>query len=63
MKDSESVLEAGLSYAVKVVAAGHTPEQAADMCGIPLPQLQARLAALGPMPGVNAQLQGAMSVR
>jgi hypothetical protein len=56
MKDSESVLEAGLAYAVKVVAAGYTPEQAADMCGIPLPQLQTRLAAVSPMRGVNAQL-------
>jgi hypothetical protein len=56
MKDNESVLEAGLGYAVKVVAAGYTPQQAADMCGIPLPLLQARLAALSPMRRVNAQL-------
>lgn len=45
MKDNQSVLEAELEYAVKIVRAGYAnAEQAARMCGVRLTDLQARLA-------------------
>lgn len=55
MKDSTSVLEANLDYAVRMVRAGcGTPEQAARICGVCLPDLQARLAVPF-VPGADAQ--------
>ena len=45
MIDSESALEANLDYAERMVRKGYgTPEQAAQICGIKLSDLQARLA-------------------
>ena len=45
MKDNETVLEAELEYAVKIVRAGYaSTEQAARMCGVKLSDLQERLA-------------------
>jgi hypothetical protein len=45
MKDNETVLQAELEYAVKMVRAGYaTAEQAARVCGVKLDHLQARLA-------------------
>ena len=46
MKDTESVLQADLSYAIRLVNGGFTPQQAAQMCGIPLSQLQAQLQSI-----------------
>ena len=46
MKDNETVLEAELEYAVKMVRAGYaSTEQAARVCGVKLSDLQERLAA------------------
>ena len=51
MKDTKSVLEADLSYAVRVVRSGFTAQEAAQLCGVPLPQLQAQLQSIaGAMP-------------
>ena len=45
MKDTASVLEADLDYAERIVRKGFaTPEHAAQVCGVPLTDLQARLA-------------------
>ena len=47
MKDSESVLEADLLYAVKMVREGYaTAEQAAGTCGVRLSDLYECLAAV-----------------
>jgi hypothetical protein len=46
MRDGERVLDADLSYAVRVFNAGYTAEQAAKIGGIPLLELQATLRAL-----------------
>jgi hypothetical protein len=42
--NNESVLEANLQYAVRMVRAGFvTPEQAAQTCGVSVAELYARL--------------------
>jgi len=47
MKDNETVLEAELEYAVKMVRAGYaSAEQAARVCGVKLSDVEARLAVL-----------------
>ena len=47
MKDSASVIDADLSYAVRMVHGGfNTPEQAAQACGVSLVVLQARLSEI-----------------
>lgn len=44
MKNSASVLDADLSYAVRMVDGGfNTPEQAAAVCGVSLLELQTQL--------------------
>ena len=43
--DPVKTIEADLDYAERIVRKGFgTPEQAAEMCGVPLADLQARLA-------------------
>lgn len=45
MKNSVSVLEADLGYAISMVRwSFFTPDQAARTCGVPLPTLRAALA-------------------
>ena len=45
MNENASVLEADLDYATRMVQKGYgTAEQAAQMCGVTLAVLQARLA-------------------
>lgn len=55
MKDSMSVLEADLEYAVRMVRTGFgTAEQAAHTCGVRLADLLTRLAR-DPEPAVDPQ--------
>jgi hypothetical protein len=45
MKDSSSVLDADMSYALRMVRGGfNTPEQAAQICGVSLLVLQGHLS-------------------
>ena len=54
MKDNETVLEAELEYAVKMVRAGYASvDQAARVCGVQPGDLQARLAAITPQTGAQ----------
>jgi hypothetical protein len=44
-RDPIETIEADLDYAERIVRKGFgTPEQAAEMCGVPLTDLQGRLA-------------------
>ena len=48
MKDNDTVLQAELEYAVKMVRAGYAnAEQASRVCGVKLSDLQDRLAGGG----------------
>lgn len=54
MKDNSGVLEADISYAVRMVRTGFfTPEQAAQTCGVSLPVLQARLVHNTGVPAIT----------
>ena len=63
MKDNESVLEAELEYAVRMVRAGYASvEQAARVCGVRLSDLEERLKRRGrPVDGDASALPDAIS--
>ena len=55
MIDATTALDADLDYAERMVRKGYgTPEQAAQVCGVRLSDLQARLAG---MPGTRVPIR------